>query len=58
VQRSVTRHWAVPMVVAVMGFTVARTGSSVVSFYSMDFLDPDGAEIPDAVVRAQVDKLK
>ncbi|OAH16248.1 hypothetical protein [Streptomyces jeddahensis] len=41
-----------------MGFTVVRSGSTLVAFYAMNMLDPKKAEVPAKVVEAQVAKLE
>ncbi|WP_455360357.1 hypothetical protein [Streptomyces sp. SYSU K21746] len=40
-----------------MTFTVVRSGSTVVSFYAMNILDPAKAVVPPAVIDAQLAKL-
>ena len=41
-----------------MSFTVVRSGSTLIGFYSMNMLDADKAEVPDAILDAQVAKLE
>ncbi|MDX2553928.1 hypothetical protein [Streptomyces stelliscabiei] len=41
-----------------MSFTVVRSGSTLIGFYSMNMLDADKAEVPDAIIDAQVAKLE
>ncbi|WP_254409871.1 hypothetical protein [Streptomyces sp. AC495_CC817] len=41
-----------------MSFTVVRSGSTLIGFYSMNMLDADKAEVPDAILDAQVAKVE
>ncbi|MFE7760079.1 hypothetical protein [Streptomyces sp. NPDC057438] len=41
-----------------MSFTVVRSGSTLIGFYSMNMLDADKAEVPDEILDAQVAKLE
>jgi hypothetical protein len=41
-----------------MSFTVVRSGSTLIGFYSMNMLEADKAEVPAAILDAQVAKLE
>ncbi|MDW8810288.1 hypothetical protein P1P68_37190 [Streptomyces scabiei] len=41
-----------------MSFTVVRSGSTLIGFYSMNMLDADKAEVPDEILDAQVAKVE
>ncbi|WP_229913725.1 hypothetical protein [Streptomyces capitiformicae] len=41
-----------------MSFTVVRSGSTLIGFYSMNMLDADKAQVPAEVLEAQVAKLE
>ncbi|MEU6662166.1 hypothetical protein [Streptomyces sp. NPDC046821] len=41
-----------------MTFTVVRSGSTVVAFYTMNMLDPKKTDVPAAIVDAQIAKLE
>ncbi|MCL6734229.1 hypothetical protein [Streptomyces neyagawaensis] len=41
-----------------MSFTVVRSGSTLIGFYSMNMLDADKAKVPAEVLEAQVAKLE
>ncbi|WP_030761711.1 hypothetical protein [Streptomyces griseus] len=40
-----------------MTYTVVRSGGVVAAFYGVNMLDPEDAAIPEAVVKAQLDRL-
>lgn len=41
-----------------MHFTVVRSGSTIVAFYGMNFLDPAKGQVPPELLTAQLDKLE
>ncbi|MDX2581342.1 hypothetical protein PV332_38580 [Streptomyces scabiei] len=41
-----------------MSFTVVRSGSTLIGFYSTNMLDADKAEVPDEILDAQVAKVE
>ncbi|MGW0709274.1 hypothetical protein ACWD4G_25520 [Streptomyces sp. NPDC002643] len=41
-----------------MSFTIVRSGSTLAAFYAMNILDANKAQVPDAVLEAQLAKLE
>ncbi|MFP3992722.1 hypothetical protein U9R90_35645 [Streptomyces sp. E11-3] len=41
-----------------MSFTVVRSGSTLVGFYSMNLLDTKSLKVPDAIIKTQLAKLE